>query len=151
MRAATAGIARRVMERSTNRSPMRDHDDTMCYSLELEMLERGELGDSDAIALLRREFALALNASCFMALSAGDIRIGAIWRSARRQGGARYAVELLLEERAPSITDEQAAELLQREFARAQNASHFLRIATEDFSVTLVARELAGAQALRAA
>ena len=41
------------------------------------------------------------------------------------------------------MSDEQVAELLQREFARAQNASHFIRIASEDFSPRLVARERA--------
>jgi hypothetical protein len=48
--------------------------------------------------LLRSEFALALNASYFVALSSGDIRIGEIWRSTLQEGVARYAVELLLAE-----------------------------------------------------
>lgn len=120
---------------------MRDHDDTTRYVLQLDMLERDAmLGNRRAAELLRSEFALALNASYFMALSAGDIQVGAIWRSIPQEGVARYCVELLLAERAPAMTDEQAAELLRREFARAQNASHFIRSAAEDFRVTLVTR-----------
>ena len=119
-----------------------DHDDTIRYRLELDVLERDDsLGNACAIELLRSEFALALNASYLMGLSAEDIHVGAIWRSTPQEGAARYAVELLLEERAPSMTDVQVAELLTREFRQAQNASHFLRIAREDFSVTLTARE----------
>lgn len=121
---------------------MRDHDDMTRYRLEMDMLERdATLGSSRAIALLRSEFARALNASYLLALSACDIEVGAIWRSIPQEGVARYAVELLLEERRPSMTHEQVADLLQREFARAQNASHFIRIASEDFDVSLVARE----------
>lgn len=120
---------------------MRDHDDTIRYALELDMLERDATrANSEAIALLRNEFARALNASYLMALSVGDIEIAAVWRSIPQEGVARYAVEILLEERTPSMSDEQAGELLQREFARAQNASHFIRIASEDFSPRLVAR-----------
>jgi hypothetical protein len=132
---------------------MRDHDDTMRYRLELDMLEREPaLGNGRAIELLRSEFALAINASYFMALSAGDVEVGSIWRSTPRDGVARYAVELVLDERTPAMTDEQAAGLLRREFALAQNASHFIRIASEDFGVTLAAREpVATRDALRAA
>ncbi len=119
-----------------------DHDDTTRYRLELDMLERdGTLGDVRAIELLRSEFARALNASCLMELSGGDIELGAVWRSVLQEGGARYAVELLLEERDREMGDEQAAALVQREFQHAQNASHFLRIAREDFSARLVARK----------
>lgn len=131
------------------------HDDTTRYWLELDMLERDMLerdADRAGAELLRSEFALALNASYFMALS-GDIEIGAVERSVPQEGVARYAVELLLEERAPSCTDEQVAERLQREFARAQNASHFIRIASEDFDVILASRERVGSPqvSLRAA
>ncbi len=121
---------------------MRDNDDTTRYRLELDMLERdATLGNSRAVALLRSEFALALNASYFVALSDGDIEVGAIWRSIPQEGVARYTVELVLEERARSVTDEQAAEMVRREFARAQNASHFIRVASGDFGVTLSSRE----------
>lgn len=121
---------------------MRHHDDTARYRLELDMLERDAgLGNHHAIELLRSEFALALNASYLMALSPGDIRIGAIWRIVVQEGVARYAVEVLLDERTPSTSDEQVAELLRREFAHAQNASHFSRIASEDFDVRLAVRE----------
>lgn len=119
-----------------------DHDDTIRYRLELDVLERDEtLGSARAVELLRSEFALALNASHLMSLSTEEIHVGAIWRSTPQEGAARYAVELLLAERTPSMSDEQVAELLQREFQRAQNALHFLRIAREDFGVTLAARE----------
>lgn len=130
------------------------HDDTTRYWLELDMLERdAALGDRAGADLLRSEFALALNASYFMALSGGDIEIGAVERSVPQEGVVRYAVELLLEERASSCTDEQVAERLQREFARAQNASHFIRIASEDFDVILASRERVGSPqvSLRAA
>ena len=121
---------------------MRHHLDTARYRLELDMLERdGTLGNQAAVNLLRREFALALNASYFIALTAGDVRVGTIVRSVPQEGVGRYTVELVLDERTPAMSDEQAAELLQREFARAQNASYFLRIAREDFAPRLVARE----------
>jgi hypothetical protein len=120
---------------------MRDHDETTRYAIELDLLERDATrGNAAAIELLRSEFARALNASYLMALSGGDIEVGAIWRSRPQEGVARYAVEIVLEERTPSMSDEQVAELLQREFARAQNASHFIRIASDDFSPRLVAR-----------
>jgi hypothetical protein len=130
-----------------------DHDDTTRYRLELDVLERdATLGNGRAVELLRSEFALALNASYFVALSAGDIQIGTIWRSLPQAGVARYTVELLLHERRPSMTDEQAAELVARAFSLAQNASHFSRISSEDFGVKLVARERSGTlDALRAA
>lgn len=133
---------------------MRDHDDTTRYRIEMDVLERdATLGNSRAVALLRSEFALALNASYFMTLSAGDIEIGAIWRSTPQEGVARYAVEVLLAERTPSASDEQIAELLHREFALAQNASHFIRVSTDDFRVRLTAREHVDAkhESLRAA
>jgi hypothetical protein len=130
---------------------MRDHDTTTRYRIELDMLERDStLDERRAVALLRSEFALALNASYFMPLTPGEIHVGAVARSIPQEGVVRYAVELVLDERHPAISDEQAAELVQREFARAQNASHFLRIAREDFTARLVARErISSAEALR--
>jgi len=129
-----------------------DHDDTTRYSLELDMLERdGTLSDRHAVELLRSELALALNAAYFVALSA-DIRVGAITRSVPQEGAARYTVEFLLDERRPSMTDGQAAELVARAFALARNASHFLRISGGEISVRLVGREPVGTPAaLRAA
>lgn len=121
---------------------MRHDTDTARYRLELDLIERdGTRPNQAAVELLRREFALALNASYFMALTAGDVHVGAIWRSVPQEGVGRYSVELVLDERTPAMSDEQAAELVQREFARAQNASYFLRIAREDFTARLVARE----------
>ena len=130
-----------------------DHDATTRYRLELDMLERDTaLANPRSIELLRSEFALALNASYFMQLSSGDIEVGAIWRTVPGEGVARYAVELLLEERRPQMSDDEVARLVQREFQHAQNASHFLRIAREDFGVRLTARErVASHEALRAA
>jgi hypothetical protein len=130
-----------------------DHDEITRYSLELDMLERdGTLGDRRAVELLRSELALALNAAYFVALSAADIRVGAITRSIPQEGAARYAVEFLLHERRPSMTDAQAAELVGRAFALAHNASHFLRISGGEMSVRLVGREPVGSPAaLRAA
>jgi hypothetical protein len=130
-----------------------NHHDTIRYRLELAMLERdGALGNRRAVALLRSELALALNAAYFVALSAEDIHVGAIRRSISQDGVARYAVEFLLGERRPSMTDEQAAELVTRAFALAQNASHFLRLAAGDVGVRLVGREALGRPvALRAA
>jgi hypothetical protein len=130
-----------------------DHDDITHYTLELDVCERdGTLGNRRAIDLLRSEFALALNASYFMALSADDIAVRAVSRSIPQAGVARYVFVLELVERHPAMTDEQAGELLRREFQRAQNASHFLRACREDFDVRLVARERVVTQAeLRAA
>jgi hypothetical protein len=129
-----------------------NHDDTIRYRLELDMLERDDtLEDRRAVALLRSELALALNAAYFVTLSAGDIRVGAIRRSVSPAGIARYAVEFLLAERRPSMTDEQAAELVTRAFALAHNASHFLRLSGGDISVKLVGRELVGMPVARRA
>jgi hypothetical protein len=130
-----------------------DHHDTTRYRLELEVLERDStLGDRRAVELLRSELALALNAAYFGALSADDIHVGAIRRSSPHGGVARYTVELLLDERRPAMTDEQAAALVTRLFALAQNASHFVRVSSEAFGVRLVARERSGRRAaLRAA
>jgi hypothetical protein len=129
------------------------HDDITRYRLELDVLEReGALGNRRAIDLLRSEFALALNASYLMGLSAGDIAVGFISRSIPQGAVTRYTVVLELVERVPSMNDEEAGELLHREFQRAQNAAHFWRVCRDDFRVTLVARERAGMQAiLRAA
>ncbi len=65
------------------------HDDITRYRLELDVLERdGALSNRRAIDLLRSEFALALNASYLMGLSAGDIEVGFISRS-HSAGGRR--------------------------------------------------------------
>jgi len=50
-------------------------------------------------------------------------------------------------ERDAALGAERAIELLRSEFQRAQNAGYFPRIAGEDFSVRLVARERAVAHA----
>ena len=128
-------------------------DDIMRYRLELDMIERDRaLGHRRAIALLRSEFARAINASYLMRLSVDDIEVGTITRSIPQDGVARYTVVLELVERTSQMTDEQAAELLRREFRHAQNAAQFRRIASDDLSVALTARERVVASAgLRAA
>jgi EAL domain-containing protein (putative c-di-GMP-specific phosphodiesterase class I) len=128
-------------------------DDITRYLLELDLIERDRtLGHLRAIRLLRSEFALAINASYLTRLSVDDIAVGAITRSIPQEGVARYTVVLDLVERTPQMTDEQAAELVRRELRRAQNAAQFRRIASEDLSVALVARErLVTSAGLRAA
>jgi hypothetical protein len=120
---------------------MRDHETTTRYSLELDIIERAS---SHGPELLRSEFAAALNASYLMALSGADMHVGAITRSIPQEGISRYVVEMVLDERHPSMTDAEVAELVEREFAVAQNSGHFLRMAVEDFRVRLLARERAG-------
>ena len=120
------------------------------YELQLDVLERnGDLSDSAATALLRSEFALAVNGSYFTLLSHDAVAIDVLSRETPQDGVARYIVVLELDERTPNMTDEQAAELVCREFRRAQNASHFARISREDFCAKLVAREVAAAPVAR--
>jgi hypothetical protein len=128
---------------------MHDHTDTTArYILELNMIERASRAGT---GLLRDEFERALNASHFMTLSAGDIQIGAITRSIPQEGVSRYTAEMVLDERHPSRTDAEIAELLERAFASAQNASYFLHMAIEDFTVRLVSRERVAAVQLHPA
>ena len=114
------------------------------YVLQLDVLERDSaLSDPAAAALLRSEFALAVNASYFGLLSDDDFAVDVMAREVPQDGVARYTLVVELEERFPNMTDEQAAELVTREFQRAQNASHFMRISGTDFRAELVAREAA--------
>jgi hypothetical protein len=111
------------------------------YEIELDMLERDRaLSDRQAVELLRSEFQLALNASQFSAVCAGDIGFAVASRIVPQEGVARYAVVLEFEERTPGLDDEQASALLRREFQRALNASYFWRVASEDFRVEVVSR-----------
>lgn len=113
------------------------------YELQLDVLERDvHLADRAANSLLASEFALALNASHFSGLSRGDIAVDVRSREIPQDGVSRYIVALVLEERTPQMTDEQATELVRREFQRALNASYFLRISAADFRPTLVSRTL---------
>lgn len=115
---------------------------TTRYTLQLDIPERdAALGDDDANALLRSEFALALNASYLSAISDDDVVVSVRARDLLQEGVARYTVALELVESAPQMTDQQARALVRSEFQRALNASHFIRIAEDDFQVTLVARE----------
>lgn len=114
------------------------------YVLQLDLLERDRaLSDAAAIDLLRSEFVLALNASYFSLLGVEDIAVDVRSRECPQDGVARYGVVLELEERTPDMTDEQAAELVSREFQRALNGGHFIRVSAEDFPARLVAREVA--------
>lgn len=111
------------------------------YEIELDMLERRpELSDRDAVALLRREFQMAVNASHFSALSADDPRIVDVARTVPQEGVARYAMTLEFAERR-SLGAEQATALIHSEFVRAFNASYFLRISLDDLPTVAVARE----------
>ncbi len=119
-----------------------NHDHTTRYRIELDVLERdGAVGEGRALALLRSEFSLALNASYFSRLSAHEIYVKVRSRETPQEGVARYVVDLELFELTSDMTDEQADELVRREFQHALNASHFWRICREDFRATLVSRE----------
>lgn len=126
--------------------------DLMRYALQLEMLERnGVLSDEQAIDLLHAEFALALNASRFVAVSADDIEVHAISRGTPQEGVTRYGVELYLQERTSGLDDEQAMALLRRAFQDAINASYFWRVCVDDLTIELVSRAAVAAPvALRA-
>jgi len=116
------------------------------YVLQLDVLERDSaLSDPAASELLRSEFALAINASYFGLLSDDAFAVDVMAREIPQDGVARYTLVVELEERIPNMTDGQAAELVSREFQRAQNASHFMRISGADFRAELVAREVAAA------
>jgi EAL domain-containing protein (putative c-di-GMP-specific phosphodiesterase class I) len=117
------------------------HPNLTRYEIELDMLDRNRaLSDGQAVELLHREFQLALNASHFSAVCAGDIAVAVDSRTLPQEGVARYAVSLELAERTPDLDDEQAAALLLREFRRAINASYFWRMTSDDFSVKVVSR-----------
>jgi hypothetical protein len=121
------------------------HSTVTRYEIELDLLERRPgLGDRAAIALLRSEFALALNASHFIALGADDPVIAVRSRTVPQDGVACYALTLDIVERDGSATEEQALALVRSEFQRALNASHFWRVCIGDPTVTIVSRELVG-------
>jgi aspartokinase-like uncharacterized kinase len=122
------------------------------YEIELDMLERNRaLSNAQAVQLLRSEFQLALNASHFSAVSAEDIAVYVASRIVPQEGVARYTVELEFAERTAGLDDEQATSLLQREFQRALNASHFWRVSSEDFRVSVISRAAVETLRLRAA
>jgi hypothetical protein len=129
------------------------HPTVTRYEIELDVLERRPgLGDREAMALLRSEFALAFNASHFIALSSEDPVVAIRSRVVPQEGVARYALTLDVAERDARATEEQAIALLRSEFQRALNASHFWRVCVEDPMVTIVSRAVAGsASALRRA
>jgi hypothetical protein len=111
------------------------------YEIKLDVLERRpDLGDREAIALLRSEFALALNASHFIALSEDDPEIAVASRTIPQEGVARYELTLEFVPRR-AMSERRAIELVHSEFQRAINASHFWRVCVEDPAVTVVSRE----------
>jgi hypothetical protein len=111
------------------------------YEIDLDVVERRpDLGDREAMALLRSEFALALNASHFIALSADDPAIAVESRTPLVNGGARYALTLDAVERRPGLGDREAIALVRSEFQRALNASHLWRVCLDDPAVTIVSR-----------
>jgi EAL domain-containing protein (putative c-di-GMP-specific phosphodiesterase class I) len=110
------------------------------YEIELELLERRpDLGEFAAIALLRSDFQLALNASHFIALSAVDPEIDIVSRTIPQEGVARYELTLEIVERR-AMSEQQAIALVYSEFRRAINASYFWRLSDEDPTVTVVSR-----------
>jgi hypothetical protein len=129
------------------------HPTVTRYEIELDVLERRpDLGDREAIALLCGEFALALNASQFIALAAEDPVIAVRSRVVPQEGVARYALTLDAVERDVDASEEQAIALLRSEFQRALNASHLWRVCVDDPTVTIVSRTVTGSgSALRRA
>lgn len=120
---------------------MPQDDPTTCYLLTLEMIEREPaLSDECAIELLHSEFQRALNAAYFNAMAAGDVAVSVIARRLPQEGVACFDVALEFDERVIALSDEGAAELLQREFRRAINALHFWRVCIDELRVTVVAR-----------
>ena len=118
---------------------------TRC-EIELDVLERRpDLDDREAIALLRSEFQLALNASHFVALSADDPQLVVSSRTAPQEGVARYALTLEFAARR-AMSEEQATALVHSEFVRALNASHFWRVCVDDPMVTVLSRDLAASR-----
>jgi hypothetical protein len=128
------------------------HPTVMRYEIELDVVERRpDLGDREAIALLRSEFALALNASHFIALSAEDPVIVVESRTGVADGVARYALTLEAVERDAITSEAQALALVRREFQRAFNASHFWRVGLDDPTVVIRSRaSVAGSLSLAA-
>ena len=121
----------------------------MRYEIELDVLERRpELSDRDAIALLRSEFQLAVNASHFIALSEDDPIVAVASRTVPQEGVARYALTLEFTER-NALGERDATALVHSEFVRALNASHFWRVCVDDPTVTVVARDVARPSQLR--
>ena len=127
------------------------HPTVTRYEIELDVVERRpDLGDREAIALLRSEFTLALNASHFIALSADDPTIVVESRTLLGDGGARYALTLDAVERSAIAGEQEAVALVRSEFQRAVNASHLWRVCLEDPTITIVSRAvLESASALR--
>jgi hypothetical protein len=123
------------------------HPTVTRYEIELDVLERRpDLCDREAIALLRSEFVLALNASHFIALSAQDPVIDVQLRVVPQEGVARYALTLDVVERDAGASEEQAIALVRSEFQRALNASHFWRVCVDDPTVTIVSRAVVGSR-----
>jgi hypothetical protein len=119
------------------------HPTVTRYEIDLDVVERRpDLGDREAMALLRSEFALALNASHFIALSAEDPAIAVESRTPLVNGVARYALTLDAVERRPGLGDREAIALVRSEFQRALNASHLWRVCLDDPVVTIVSRAL---------
>jgi hypothetical protein len=113
------------------------------YEIDLDVLERRPgLDDREAIALLRSEFQLALNASHFIALSADDPVMVAVSRGVAHDGVIRYALTLDVVERSDAMSEEHALALMRSEFRRALNASHFWRVCADDPTVRIVSRAI---------
>jgi hypothetical protein len=112
------------------------------YEIELDAIERHpELGDHDALELLRGEFRLAFNASHFVALSADDPQVTVVSRTHPQEGVARYEITLEFVPRRER-TEADAIALVHGEFQRALNASYFLRAFADDPAIAIRSSEL---------
>jgi hypothetical protein len=147
--APVADTERRADKITYDFSRMAMDFNAMRYEIELDVLERRpDLSDPDAIALLRSEFQLAVNASYFIALSEDDPIVTVVSRTVPQEGVARYALTLEFTERR-ELSEGDAIALVHSEFVRALNASHFWRICVDDPTVTVVSRTEATPSQLR--
>jgi hypothetical protein len=112
------------------------------YEIELDVIERHpELGEHDALELLRSEFRLAFNASHFIALSVDDPEVTIVSRTRPQEGIGRYELTFEFVPRRER-SDEDAIALIHSEFQRALNASYFLHAFVDDPAIAIRPREL---------
>jgi len=107
------------------------------YDIELDAIERHpELGEHDALELLRSEFRLAFNASHFIALSVDDPQVTVVSRTIPQEGIGRYELTLEFVPRR-ELAEDDAIALVHSEFQRALNASYFLHAFVEDPAIAI--------------
>jgi hypothetical protein len=116
------------------------------YEIELDAIERHpELGDREAIELLRSEFRLAFNASHFVALSVEDPQVTVLARTHPQEDVARYALTFTFVPRR-ELSELDAIALVRSEFQRALNASYFLHAFLEDPAIAVRPSELVSSE-----